>query len=342
MTEKIAISFLPVDACAKIFTIVENFLALRVVEHTFGRIFNGYPGEPILRARDDYRTDEPSTSEVEKFENFREGLNIAGIEIDSKILQRYSTNRDADLAYMYELEVLVEIVDAIAASCYTPTIYTARPDLIDRSDWIPPLHHLSYIALGHPDESRNYKEMIGYWAEAKIFGGVVAFDRGTDADKCQEAYLHPNRKTRLFKIPSSEVKAVMAGLSDTHQTLLGMDTTLPAPLFKPDTSVDGLELKAAQAENIYRKINLANTVFYRALPQPVLDGMVFASHFPNDREERDRKFIEEVQATNRHLIDNPEERRRIEKIQWKQMEEGRKARQEKYKGWTVEDFLRKR
>ena len=39
-----------------------------------------------------------------------------------------------------------------------------------------PFYHRAYRA--HEQYPRGVADMVGYWAEAKIFGGVVLFDRG--------------------------------------------------------------------------------------------------------------------------------------------------------------------
>lgn len=51
----------------------------------------------------------------------------------------------------------------------------------DRCQWYkttPPVafHHKWYV--DHEQYPRGVRDMVGYWAEAKILGGVLLFDRG--------------------------------------------------------------------------------------------------------------------------------------------------------------------
>ncbi|KAL2758159.1 hypothetical protein ACRALDRAFT_2119270 [Sodiomyces alcalophilus JCM 7366] len=51
---------------------------------------------------------------------------------------------------------------------------------------------------------RGVADMVGYWAESRLFGGVVLFDRGEDEMGCHDVFLYPNGGRRLIFQPSEE------------------------------------------------------------------------------------------------------------------------------------------
>ncbi|KAF4952256.1 hypothetical protein FGADI_6876 [Fusarium gaditjirri] len=58
--------------------------------------------------------------------------------------------------------------------------------------------HTFYIAVErYPNGDAD---TVGYWAEAKIFGGVFVFDRGESESECNELYLHAGRRAGPFTL----------------------------------------------------------------------------------------------------------------------------------------------
>lgn len=95
-------------------------------------------------------------------------------------------------------------------------------------DPLPALfYHGAYVAFEQYPGS--VADMVGYWSEARIFGGVVAFDRGEDETgvsinlyppngpperhnaqslifhlQCHDVFLYPHGGRRLMLQPSEE------------------------------------------------------------------------------------------------------------------------------------------
>ncbi|KAF4345044.1 hypothetical protein FBEOM_918 [Fusarium beomiforme] len=68
-------------------------------------------------------------------------------------------------------------------------------------------------------------DTVGYWAEAKIFGGVLVFDRGESETECKELYLHAGRRAgpfTLFPLTTEQF--------DTLVSFLLEDSEAPSPL----------------------------------------------------------------------------------------------------------------
>ncbi|KAK3377538.1 hypothetical protein B0H63DRAFT_502279 [Podospora didyma] len=109
--------------------------------------------------------------------------------------------------------------------------------------WIPPKYYDSWSRL-HPDAGprptrfvhewfTNYPhypkgvaDMVGYWAEARILGGVVTFDR--QSPESDDVYLHPDRNEVTYRI--------CLLLDSPKQDLLNfllsksLDSTAPIPI----------------------------------------------------------------------------------------------------------------
>jgi hypothetical protein len=62
---------------------------------------------------------------------------------------------------------------------------------IESRKWIvPPPTPFTHPAYGRAKQyPRGLADVTGYWAEAKIFGGVVVFDRGESENEVSQTYL---------------------------------------------------------------------------------------------------------------------------------------------------------
>ncbi|KAF5708760.1 hypothetical protein FMUND_10435 [Fusarium mundagurra] len=73
----------------------------------------------------------------------------------------------------------------------------------DTSQWDGYRHptafcHRFYVAVErYPNGDAD---TVGYWAEAKIFGGVFVFDRGESESECNELYLHASRRVGPYTL----------------------------------------------------------------------------------------------------------------------------------------------
>ena len=75
-------------------------------------------------------------------------------------------------------------------------------DVEERRFYDPPPTPFAHPAYRYPEQyPRGLADVAGYWAESKIFGGVVVFDRG----ETEEEVSSPNNKglmTNADTIPS--------------------------------------------------------------------------------------------------------------------------------------------
>ncbi|EJT69188.1 hypothetical protein GGTG_13297 [Gaeumannomyces tritici R3-111a-1] len=91
-----------------------------------------------------------------------------------------------------------------------------------------PFSHRSYIAIEqYPD---GEADIVGYWAECMIFGGVVVFDRGKSDSECNAVYFHDGRRGGPFTLyppTDDQLRALLAFLKSP----LGQD---PLPILASD------------------------------------------------------------------------------------------------------------
>ncbi|KAJ4310293.1 hypothetical protein N0V84_011045 [Fusarium piperis] len=99
-------------------------------------------------------------------------------------------------AYLFELDDGVhkhEVYDSWMQQQLMESVLQSRPGKAKSMYNIPPaaFFHLSYV---YPDQyPRGVADVAGYWAEGKIFGGVVVFDRGETEQECKAMWIHGAR-----------------------------------------------------------------------------------------------------------------------------------------------------
>ncbi|KAM3427769.1 hypothetical protein MY4824_009225 [Beauveria thailandica] len=107
-----------------------------------------------------------------------------------------------------------------------------EPRDLNRWDWYrapTAFCHRSYLAS--EQYPNGVADVVGYWAEARIFGGVVVFDRGETDAECREVYLHSSLRKgprTLYPPTSIQFDNLMRFLLGEAE--LGCATPNPAPL----------------------------------------------------------------------------------------------------------------
>jgi hypothetical protein len=110
--------------------------------------------------------------------------------------------------------------------------------------------------LSHDRYPNGVAEMVGYWAESRILGGVVLFDRrqptpGFDVDR-DAIYIHPDRENvtyRICRLTSEQKLQLLNFLTSEDQT----PSPLPIlPDEKNDYRIDPEE--SPETTGIYRDI----------------------------------------------------------------------------------------
>ncbi|KAK4204302.1 hypothetical protein QBC40DRAFT_293050 [Triangularia verruculosa] len=208
---------------------ISRLLATDIAKITFAQILDGLPtaevgddcsdgelpdGHPL---REKHRDLCPGV--LDKLSEFRDSFQPESLEIDTGLLHSYQTSSPGSRVFRTRLVELVAIVlHEAAVMLFNLDTSLHKHDGI--TEWAPPKDddlYWRYFPNGpfptlftHPwyvdyDQYPNsVADMVGYWAEARIFGGVVLFDRRSpndtaDADR-HAIYFHPNRALVTYRI----------------------------------------------------------------------------------------------------------------------------------------------
>lgn len=66
------------------------------------------------------------------------------------------------------------------------------------------LFHPRYSA--YDQYPKGVGDVVGYWAELQLFGGVVLFDRGPSGEEVSASYPQPNHRLILYRAKTSSLR----------------------------------------------------------------------------------------------------------------------------------------
>ncbi|KAF4951552.1 hypothetical protein FSARC_12883 [Fusarium sarcochroum] len=196
---------------------VRNVLNTEVAEHTYAQILDGLPTEKSLTDSFPYFKDRPvyainhveiCPGYIERAREFRKEFNLSQLQFEPKTLTKF---QDADSgSYEYNLR----LIELVVVACHQIGAYLFELDdgahkheyyqdwrdkvleekkngVESRKYYKPPpiaFSHRSYRSF--QQYPRGFADVAGYWAESKIFGGVVVFDRGESELECKSMWIH--------------------------------------------------------------------------------------------------------------------------------------------------------
>ncbi|KAI5865862.1 hypothetical protein GGS23DRAFT_357446 [Durotheca rogersii] len=210
---------------------IRNVLSTDIAEITLAQIVDGLPLSEV--ERDAYTGsgylcgDHPlhkthkqlCPGALEKARQLYADFDVDSLQISSKLLHEYKISSPGSRAFQTRLIELAAVsIHQIAVQLYKLGTSFHKDDGI--ATWEPQKDHFlfwHYNPDGAPPtlfQHRQYRyydqypdgvaDGVGYWAESRIFGGVVLFDRrepGSADDVDPEAvYLHPERKFSTYRI----------------------------------------------------------------------------------------------------------------------------------------------
>ncbi|KAJ3524581.1 hypothetical protein NM208_g12004 [Fusarium decemcellulare] len=232
-----------------------NLLSTEAAEYTYAQILDGLPTEDSLRESylrlQDHPVYELNHAELcegflEKAREFRAHFDPAELRFDEHLLNAFKNTTSGTKDFHLRLvELVVVACHQIAAYLFDLDDGAHKHKLHD--DWLqqqlmasilqsqtgrpsrffPPaaFFHLSYV---YPEQyPRGLADVAGYWAEGKIFGGVVVFDRGETEQECKAMWIHGAdvRGPRTLYPPTQEQFDSLVGF-----LLSGPDEDVPCPL----------------------------------------------------------------------------------------------------------------
>ncbi|KAK2811475.1 hypothetical protein FQN50_002098 [Emmonsiellopsis sp. PD_5] len=211
--------------------VLTSILRRDSVKTVFAQVIDGIPiasaYESTLTARTELTSrTEPSQRSVSLSGQFCESEGILDtLELNPTVAQLYQDSPLMSSSFnMHLLELVAIAVHDLAGNLYLKFHPGGATQVLEPND--DPYFKREYISLStmfYCDPSRfprAFLDVVGYWAEVQIFGGVV----------CNGAYIHPRHPELLFELSESQ----LATLSNLGRLTLH-DNLNPPPFPLPFT-----------------------------------------------------------------------------------------------------------
>ncbi|RFU30809.1 hypothetical protein B7463_g5549, partial [Scytalidium lignicola] len=180
---------------------LSSTLSTELAERTFAQIIDGLPTRDDIGYSPIY-SDEiannatPSSEAMKAAKELREFCKIHYTQIDAKASSSYPGIPVA----CHDIAALVHDKTKPGFRRQGQSPYTILAALEGRpTDFM----HEDYTAW--QQYPQGISDMVGYWAEYHLFGGVVLFDRGESGVECKRALLHPVGRSRIFQLTESQI-----------------------------------------------------------------------------------------------------------------------------------------
>ncbi|KAI1258362.1 hypothetical protein F5Y18DRAFT_413908 [Xylariaceae sp. FL1019] len=197
---------------------INKLVSCDVAENTYGQIVDGMPttdsyfefhwGQEGLLI---YDHESLCDGVIEKTKRLRQGLNPLTLKFNAQAVQAFQDS-DVDTT-----EFEMRLIELTAVACHSIAVHLYQLDdgvhkHAEHEAWLQ--DEISRLGEDTANEARflppatlfyhgNYRhshqypqgiaDVVGYWAEAKIFGGVVLVDRGESETEARNIFLHPSR-----------------------------------------------------------------------------------------------------------------------------------------------------
>ncbi|KAJ3546900.1 hypothetical protein NM208_g1782 [Fusarium decemcellulare] len=226
-------------------TAVESVLSTEIAEITYAQILDGLPMIDVFRDRYSSGLDirHPLYEHTSLCPGVLERMRKYGAEFDAQ-----SLNYDDKLVEAFQRsspgskEFHLRLIEMVAVAVHQIAVLTFDLDeSLHKNDgvtsWEPPkdprasplpshlrdlpspitlFYHTAYsLKERYPN---GIGDMVGYWAENRILGGVVLFDRGESGFECKDIYFHSDRQGvtfRIYKLLDDQVQALIDFLLDS-------------------------------------------------------------------------------------------------------------------------------
>ncbi|CAM1507741.1 Fc.00g045890.m01.CDS01 [Cosmosporella sp. VM-42] len=220
---KLSLSILDEEHHTLADTAISNILSTDIAEITYAQIVDGLPlvsvledayGDAILANDHPIRKHKALCPGVlEKTKAFRAEFDPDSLRFDSRLLHAYQAASPRSVSFNTRLiEVAAVAVHQIAVLLFQLDSSVHQDDTI--TSWKPPKDNATWWRFnpnGPPPTlfSHNWYvdygqypngvgDMVGYWAEGRILGGVVLFDRRTP--DLNDVFFHADREEVTYRI----------------------------------------------------------------------------------------------------------------------------------------------
>ncbi|UPK96446.1 hypothetical protein LCI18_007381 [Fusarium solani-melongenae] len=218
-------------------------------EHAFAEIIDGLPirrsyiefhwpqdGHPA------YQHDELCPGVIERARELQSKFVVAKLRFKLPLLNAFTEAAFGSMPFHLRL------LELLVVSCHQIAVHIYQLDggnhkHCEYERWINEPRDMSrWDSFRHPtafchtfytavDQYPNgVADVVAYWAEAKIFGGVVLFDRGESETECREVYLHAGRRGgpyTLFPPTTEQFRKLMVFLLGGKDESAAIENPLP-------------------------------------------------------------------------------------------------------------------
>ncbi|KAK2763116.1 hypothetical protein FQN54_009751 [Arachnomyces sp. PD_36] len=225
--------------------VLSSLLRSDLVQNIFAQVIDGIPTESTyefaLTMRDDIlsRT-EPSQESTRRSLNICQSQEILDtVDLNSTVAQRYQDAVLFSPAFNLRLLELAAIaIHTIAGNLYAAFNPNGEPEPSEVDEYTYRAKNAISLSttwyVGFSRYPRGFLDVVGYWAELHIFGGVVVFDRGPEEEsrnfvqysaanhnsskttQSYAAYIHPKAPRQLYQLSESQLER-FSSLGITHR-----------------------------------------------------------------------------------------------------------------------------
>ncbi|WEW60914.1 hypothetical protein PRK78_006402 [Emydomyces testavorans] len=215
---------------------ISNILSTDLAFETFAQVVDGIP---ICDAYFEYYSPKhrpeylqnlkPSEEACQIFKAFHAQFHADMLQFAGNIAQAYQNADPGSKTFNLRLMELIAIAcHNIATRLYIeadgglrkptgpPTLPPNRhPLLRPPPPKVAELYHADYEDW--EQYPNGVADMVGYWAEYRLFGGVVIFDRGESGLECENAFIHPIDGHKIFQLSDHQIAHFTRFALSEHQ-----------------------------------------------------------------------------------------------------------------------------
>ncbi|KAF7552557.1 hypothetical protein G7046_g7384 [Stylonectria norvegica] len=236
-------------------TAISNIVSTDIAETTYAQIVDGLPldsvleeayGDPILAAGHpiyDHKSLCPGV--LEKTRSFQARFDPELLQFDARLLHEYQAARPGSRSFNTRLiEITAVAIHQIAVRLFQMDTSLHKDDGVTswtapkdddfwwrfNPDGPPPTLFSHNFYRDHDQYPDGVGDTIGYWAESRILGGVVLFDRRRTKADSNAVYFHADREEvtyRIYQLVDTQKRQLLDFLGSRPADLESQKCPLP-------------------------------------------------------------------------------------------------------------------
>ncbi|KAI9830713.1 MAG: hypothetical protein M1819_005377 [Sarea resinae] len=268
---QVAIADLAPEHLVAIEIALTNILWTDLAFETFSQIVDGNPIRDVYhdyhgnQNRLDLEQNLVSSPEARQVvESFRKGVQLDRLVVDAQVAQAYQK------ASIRSREFALRLMEMVAVTCHDiatsffinadgglhkvdptrlpgPPRHPDLPPLMPISPKPTELYHPEY--MDYDQYPNGVADIVGYWAEYRLFGGVILFDRGESGAECNDVFIHPVQYYRVYKLSDAQIQDFVNFLSSKSSS---DDKPYEQIRFRAEKYALRIDSHEAMSRNIYR------------------------------------------------------------------------------------------